>query len=212
MEVKPNFSPGLKLIIEFPSIFNNKFNSIFRGFKQNQYIIIDHPIHNNLQVQLESGIVCMVRFIEAGRACGFESEIIDLAKHPYPLVFLKYPTSIESSALRSEERYPVKLNVVFSQEKEAESKNERLKGEILNLSQSGCLLGSPEPFPLDSFLYLVIPFPEHGLAVDLEGEVKNCQKMGEIYHIGLKFSDSLQPVHNIVAAYLDNLKLLRVRA
>jgi len=212
VEVKPSFTPGLKLIIEFPSIFNNKFNSYFRGYKQNQYVILDHPMHNNLRVQLNEGIVCMIRFIETGKACGFMSEIIGLVKRPYPLLFLKYPATIESSNLRSEERYPVKLNVAFSLKKESESKEERIKGEILNLSESGCLLSSPEPFSREDFLYLVIPFPEHGLAVDLEAKVKNCQKINKMYQIGLKFSDRLHPVHNIVSAYLENLKLLRVRA
>ena len=212
MEGQPTFSPGLRLIVEFPSIFNNKFNSLFRGFKQNQYVIIDHPIHNSLPVQLDEGIVCMVRFIEAGKACGFMSEVLGFARRPFPLVFLKYPESIESSNIRREERYPVRLNLAFSTDKESDNKNERVKGEILNLSSSGCLLSSPKSFSVETILYLVIPFPEHGLAVDLESEVKNCQKIEDINHMGLSFSDSLQPVHAKVNAYLENLKLLRVRA
>ncbi|MBW1708359.1 MAG: flagellar brake protein [Deltaproteobacteria bacterium] len=212
MDWQPNFSPGLKLIVEFPSIFNNKFNSFFRGFKQNQYIIIDHPTQNNLLVQLDEGMVGMVRYIDTGRACGFMSEVQGFAKRPYPLVFLKYPESIESSNLRKEDRYPVRLDAAFSSQKGSEPGSERFTGEILNLSKNGCLLSSPNPFSIKNTLYLIVPFPEHDVAVDIECEVKNCQKTSDTYHIGLIFSDSLQAVHSTVAAYLEKLKSLRVRA
>lgn len=205
------FTPGVKVIVESPSLFNQKFTSYFRGYKTGQWVIIDQPLHNDRPIPLDVEIEVMVRFIIEGKAFGFKSEIMGLAKRPFPLVFLAYPENVESSNLRRDERYPVRLDAAFSLESQDGDSNEKTTGQILNLSLNGCLLTSTEPYDTETFLYLSIPFPEQGLVKNLETEVKACRKQDSEFHMGLNFVDKLDPQHKKIESYLENLKALQVR-
>lgn len=205
------FSPGIKIILESPSLFNQKFSSYFRGYKLNQYVIIEQPIHNNRPVPIDEETEVMVRFIENGRAYGFKAEVLGVAKRPYPLLFISFPQVVESSNLRRDERYPVRLKAAYSNEKMNGDASEKIEGQILNLSNNGCLLSSPEPAEAESYIFLSIPFPEQGLVTNLEAEVKACRKTGMEFHLGLNFLDKLDPQHKKIEGYLDNLKALQVR-
>ena len=203
--------PGAKIIIEFPSLFRSKFTSCLRGFRQNHFVIIDHPQNKNLPVHIEEGTACLVRFINEGMACGFKSDYLGSTRHPFPLAFLSYPAHIESSNLRQEERYLVEIETAFSDRNFEESQGDQLTGQILNLSRSGCLLNSPENYEPNSFLYLTITIPKYGRAYDIEVEVKSAQKSSEGYMLGLSFINRLNPEHKKLDAYLDDIKLLQVR-
>lgn len=213
MENKISFTPGARIIIEFPSLFKRRFYSSIMGYKQEQYIIIDHPAWDKRPLLLDEGMVCMVRYIENGLACGFKTQVIGVSSRPYPLVFLEFPRSIESSNLRKEDRYPVSLAGALSEEKSEESSDHKsLVCNILNISRGGCLVSSPEAFELETTLLLTINLPEQGEAENLETEVKSCSKAGQEYQLGLNFANLLNPAYKKVTAYLENLKLLQVMA
>lgn len=213
MENKISFTPGARIIIEFPSLFKRRFYSSIIGHKQEQYIIIDHPAQDKRPLRLEEGMVCMVRYIEKGLACGFKTQIVGVSSRPYSLVFLEFPRSIESSNLRKEDRYPVSLAGALSEEKSEESSDHKsLVCDIINISRGGCLVNSPEAFEPETTLLLTINLPEQGEAENLETEVKSCSKAGQEYQLGLNFANLLNPAYKKVTAYLENLKLLQVMA
>ena len=211
MEKKISFTPGARLIIEFPSLFKRRYYSFIIGHKQEQYIIIDHPVQGNRPLRLDEGMVCMVRYIENGLACGFKTEVIGVSNRPYSLVFLEFPRSVESSNLRKEDRYPVSIAGTLSVTRSEESSNDKsLVCDVINISRGGCLASSPEAFEPETMLFLTINLPEHGEAENLETEVKSCSKEGPEYQLGLNFADFLNPAYKKVEAYLENLKLLQV--
>ncbi len=213
MENKISFTPGARLIIEFPSIFKRRYYSSIIGHKQEQYIIIDHPVQDKRPLLLDEGMVCMVRYIEGGVACGFKTQVIGVSSRPYSLVFLEFPRSVESSNLRKEDRYPVSLAGVLSEERNIESSDPKsVVCDIRNISRGGCLVSSPEAFEPETMLFLTINLPEHGEADNLETEVKSCSKAGREYQLGLNFADLLNPAYKKIEAYLENLKLLQVMA
>ena len=108
------FSPGLPLTIEIPFLEKIRCTSSFRGCKEYHYVLIDHPIHNGLRVLVESNKPCVVRFIHEGNVFGFSGHIISVIKQPFPLVFLTYPDQLESLNLRTNPRYPVRIEATFS--------------------------------------------------------------------------------------------------
>jgi len=212
MENKFSFTPDARIIIEFPSLFKRRYYSAIRGHKQDQYIIIDHPAQNNRLLPLEESMICMVRYIDNGLACGFKSQVLGTTLRPYPLAFLEFPTQIESSNLRKEERYPVSLAGSYVKEStEEDSAQTPLACDVINISGGGCLVASPEQAETETTIFLTISLPEEGDCEGLEAEVKSCTQSGMEYHLGLNFSDLLNPDYKKVAAYLDNLRKLQVR-
>jgi c-di-GMP-binding flagellar brake protein YcgR len=212
MENKISFTPDARIIIEFPSLFKRRYYSAMRGYKQEQYIIIDHPEHNKRLLPLEEGMVCMVRYIEGGLACGFKSQVLGTALRPYPLAFLDFPNQVESSNLRQEERYPVSLAGSFVKESTEENSAQTPQVcDVINISGGGCLITSPESIETETTLLLTISLPEEGDAEGMETEVKSCVKSDSEYSLGLNFSDLLNPAYKKVTAYLDNLRKLQVR-
>lgn len=205
------FTPGELAVVESPGFFSQKFSSVFAGYKTNQYVIIEHPVHNGRFVPLEDGIEIMIRFVENGVAYGFRSHILRISRLPFPLVYIEYPQRFESAVLRKEGRFPVELEAGICLFKSKDNPMGKLKGRILNLSRNGCLLRSPTPFDPESSLFISVPFPEFGRVEDLEVEVRGCRKSGSEYHVGLSFIDNLDTQWQTIEEYLERLESMQVR-
>lgn len=212
MMISDLLKPGIPAVIQIKGYSSLKLTTFVRGFKDKIYIIVDHPLHNGRPLNISEDTKCIVRFIHEGKVIGFRTIVLAAVKNPANLVFLRFPTSYETSSLRKFDRYPIKISAVCAPR--------RLNGDIesmprilmLNLSKGGCLVESPEPYSLGVLIYLTVFLPEQGQINDVEAEVKRCEKGEEKYYLGLSFADLLDPSYEQIKGYLHLLESYQVRA
>jgi c-di-GMP-binding flagellar brake protein YcgR len=206
------FKPGAPAIIEIRGYPKIRFQTFFRGCKYNHFLIIDHPIRDGRPVPIGDDTQCIIRFISEGEIIGFRSVITALIRNPEALAFLRYPKSVEVSRLRQSDRYPVQIEAVCAPKKLAGHIDAYPRAMMLNLSEGGCLLESIESFDKGELVYLTVFIPERPPVIDLESEIKRVDKKGDKFHLGMAFTDLLDPNFEEIQGYLHLLKSYRVRA
>jgi c-di-GMP-binding flagellar brake protein YcgR len=204
------FSPGLPLSIELPFLEKIRCASFFRGCKEYHYILIDHPVHNGLPVLLENNKPCVVRFIYEGNVFGFSGHIISAIRQPFPLVFLTYPHQLESLNLRTNPRYPVRIEATYTYQTPEGSAPGIGTGLIVNISEGGCLLEVEDSIDPGNRLTLSFTIPPQETVQELEVEVKRVKKGGEHAHLGLTFITPSESNTRKINEYLAHMKSLRI--
>ena len=204
------FKPGIPAAIQVQDYVRTKFSTLFRGYKSKHFIMADHPRRDGLLLPLQDDTKCIVRFIHEGSIIGFQSRVLVTTTRPFPLFFLAYPDSIETSTLRKYQRFPVKIPVVLTRDEIGE-KNQR-KSIALNLSEGGCLVESFEEFSPGENLLAAFLLPEMGRVDKVEVEVRRCERRGNCFLIGLQFFNFFDEGYKEVRGYLNLLEALQVRA
>ncbi|MFH1135209.1 MAG: flagellar brake protein [Pseudomonadota bacterium] len=206
------FQPEVPLVITFQTMAKVKLTSFFRGYKAKEYLVIDLPNRDGRPAPVLENTPCIARFIHEGDIIGFRSKVVAVLSSPTPLVFLKFPTAVESSRLRKADRYPVNIEATCSTAPQDGRRGGSPRATVLNLSEGGCLVQSPGPFDLGSNVFLSVVIPEQGRVDNLETEVKRCQQDGEAYLLGLAFADLLDPSYQEIRKFLNLLETYHVRA
>jgi hypothetical protein len=202
------FFPGLPLSIELPLLEKIRCASFFRGSKEHQYVLIDHPLHNGFPARMEENKSCVVRFISEGNVFGFSGHILSVIRHPFPLVFLTYPNQLESINLRTTPRYPVRIEASYAHQPQEGSAPESGTGLIINISEGGCLLEGKDFFDPGSRLTLSFTIPPQEPVQELEVEVKRVKKRDEQAHLGLTFITPSESNARKINDYLARMKSL----
>ena len=203
------FLPGLPVTFDAPKAMNFKGSSFIRGFKDKQYLIVDHPVQNNLPAILTDGTPCIIRFIKNGSVYGFKSQVLSTVKKPCYLVFLTFPEKIESSCFRSDERYPIKLEVVCAGHKLEGQVETHPRDWTMNLSRGGMLINAYEPFERWANIYVTIFLPDQGQINDLMVQVRKTEKKGNKFLLGVSFADQKAPNYQEVRKFLEHVDSLR---
>jgi hypothetical protein len=204
------FSPGLPLSIELPFIEKIRCTSFFRGCKEYHYVLIDHPIHNGIPVLIENNKSFVVRFIHDGNVFGYSGHIIAIIKKPFPLVFLTYPDQLESLNLRTNPRYPVRIEVTYAHQTPEGPAPVTGTGLIINISEGGCLLEGEDFYDQGSRLTLSFTIPPQEAIQELEVEVKRVRKKGIHAHLGLTFVTPSESNLRKINEYLARMKSLQI--
>lgn len=205
------FKAGAAVVFELRERTKAKFTSFFRGMKNRNYLIIDHPAKDGRLVPLADDDACIVRFIHEGEIIGFRTKIMAIIRSPVPLVFLHFPQNIETSRLRKSERYPVRIDAVCAGRKLEGQLESYPRDMVLNLSAGGCLVEAFESFEKGRIIFLSVFLPEHNQVNDVEVEVKRIEKKGDKFLIGLEFADLLDPGYEEIKGFLQLLEAYQVR-
>ncbi|MFH1092479.1 MAG: flagellar brake protein [Pseudomonadota bacterium] len=206
------FHPGNPAVIELRESIKGKFTTFFRGYKSKAFVIIDHPVQDGRLIPLTEDEPCVVRFIHQGNIIGFRAQVINFVRRPTALIFLRFPESVESSALRKSQRYPVKLEAVVAGRRLRGALEGQARIHLLNLSLGGCMVESYEPYEKGSLVYLTILLPDQGQINDVELEVKRADKKGDKFILGCQFADMLDPGYEKLKDYVHILEAFQVRA
>lgn len=98
--------PGTQVVIEAGGL-NKRFRTRYIGQERGHYFLIRMPTavaSTNLYEYLYTGNTIVVRYIKDGKIWGFASEIQGHIAKPQPLLFLDFPTQVESHNLRQAPR------------------------------------------------------------------------------------------------------------
>ncbi len=207
-----SFQPGLQLIMEAPDLHKIKFQTVLRGLKSDQYLVLDHPSHKGQPVNLPQETACVVRFIHKGRIIGFRSQVVAALRKPYPLLFLTYPKEVETSKIGRADRYPVNIETTCTPDAGVKSTDKAPQGRMLNISLGGGLIRCPTAFEKGRHIFITINLQEFGRIIDLPVEVKRCETQGEEYLLGVSFSAPEHPGFERVGQFLQRLETLQIRA
>ncbi|MEW6264653.1 MAG: flagellar brake protein [Thermodesulfobacteriota bacterium] len=206
------FHSGVSVMLQVRDSPEGKYTTFFRGYKNKDYLILDHPVKEGKLAPIADDTPCIIRFIHEGNIIGFRSRVLGVIRTPYPLIFLRYPQSVEMSRLRKFDRYPVKIEVVCAPRKLNGLVDSYPRDNILNLSAGGCQIEAFEHFLRDQTIFLTVFLPEQGKINDLEAEVKRVDKKGDKFILGIAFADLLDPGYEKIRAFLHTLEAFRVRA
>jgi hypothetical protein len=136
------------------------------------------------------GIVRLLLEGDDGICVAFRTEVISTITFPSKLIFLKFPTQIQTRGLRNHNRIP--LNVPASIKlKKSNSSMSNISGKLIDLSDNGCR------FQCDVDKNLTIEIKsnvdlnftlETGKSVETSGIIKNIKLINNHYHIGIQFA------------------------
>lgn len=126
------FEVGLPISIETDYKYYLTTNLL--GWQRDVFLITDYVSSTGIGGHLKINDRCKMRFLKEGIAYGFETKIISISAHPFPVMFLAYPKDIEQFAIRKFNR--IKSNF------QAHLLDERgtyiADATITNISAGGC--------------------------------------------------------------------------
>jgi hypothetical protein len=201
-------SIGTHVQIEIEGI-ENRFNSIFVGSLQNDFLIFKTPVSGHIfsiRTNTFIGQKMVIRFLASGTVYGFQAHLIEAINSPEKLMFVSYPDTMASHNLRVLRRVECFLPAkVALNEKE-------YPGIVIDLSEMGCRLsansGGSDPLPADIIGDIMIRFLLPGLEKELKitGTPRNIERNGKTVTVGMKFQDADTETKSKIRDYISNLE------
>jgi len=157
------------LAVGKPAMFNVKsrveqecrYKTVIRGWHRRDYIMMDRPVVRNRFFALSQGLECVLRFIDEGKACGFDTKVIDWdTRRHNPYVHVSWPEAVEAVSFRKYDRLAVTTPCTILLEDGG-----AVESELRDLSLEGCRINSPVPVPAGSVINVTFVLPD-GWAVD----------------------------------------------
>jgi CheY-like chemotaxis protein len=203
-EIEQHLEVGRPAILQYESgdPENDRFRTVLRGWRRGDYLLIEYAA----DADLRKGQGCVLRFLAEGKACAFDSTIVDFGSGQfYPFIRISWPSAINYVSVRKHERIPVQVPCKVTMESgEAE-------GEILDLSSGGCRLYMQERLERGAELKLHFTLPDGSRIHDLAATVQNQAERHSGALMGCKFSDAAGKLTNDIAIYVSTT-LERMRA
>lgn len=109
------------------------------GWERDVYFLtgLAHDTGKKSHLKVNTGY--KIRFLREGMACGFESKILAVNVHPYPMMFFNYPRAVEQLQIRKFNRVKTGLAAQLLDQDEAFIADAVIK----DLSEGGCSLTVP---------------------------------------------------------------------
>ncbi|BBD08321.1 flagellar brake protein [Desulfovibrio ferrophilus] len=199
-----NITPGTQLLVTLAGL-DERLKTSFIGLERKRYFIFKTPkrkIHNGIYDYLYSGNEAKISFLYEGNIWGFASRIQAYTATPHPLVFVDFPSAIESHNLRKEHRIECYFPV------QAFSGSDEYQAMILDLSRTGCGLSysvsDPDKLPaLGDTVSIECPlFGAMGEA-RIIGEVRRAAcESNNIINLGLTFQELDSKVDQWIKNYV----------
>jgi c-di-GMP-binding flagellar brake protein YcgR len=187
----------------------SKVTGVLIGMVPDEYLLIRVPAIPGILDKLSEGNPMVVRYVYAGNIYGFTSTVLAYTHKPTLVVFISYPTSVESMSLRKAKRlqcfFPVKMKIGV----------EEHRAVIVDISLGGCRIyiepGAGESLVQGKGRTVSLAFYLTGLAEEqaIGGRIQNLKTEGMLAEIGIAFDPQNEAVLNNVKRYIDSFAALR---
>jgi len=175
-----------------------KLNTVFRGASK-KHIFIDTPLMDGKPAIVGRGMAGFVRFANAGKAYGFETDIFRQYTNPAYIWAINNPGSVRGLDLRKSARLTTFIPAVI----EAPGAGKQV-GVIMDLSESGGLFASPSGnMQTDGVCSISFTLPTGHKVESINCELKNARKTGNKIMVGLLFSEMDMDKLKVIKAYYD---------
>jgi c-di-GMP-binding flagellar brake protein YcgR len=197
---KALFYPGLPLLLQLPKI-EQRLHIHVVGWQTELFLLTNLPYVNERPVKLRSDENCIIRFLKGDDAYGFQTAVISVQFFPAPLIFFKYPVSVDIMPFRKSKRFrlsiPAKiLNPLTVQ---------KFDVNISDISSTGCRLamtGNPGfTFEVGSRYYLTFNILEKGIEADCV--LRNIRQSDETLLLGMEFQNMAPANKDLIGAFIE---------
>jgi hypothetical protein len=177
----------------------SRYQTIVRGWRAGQYVMLDRPKADARSLLLiREGQDCNVRYMIEGRACAFESRVLDfdvMRNNPY--MRLRWPEQIEYTYFRRGER--VKLDIPCTL---AAPGRDASQGTLIDLSQGGCAIEWPTAFDKDQRISIDFELPTGHLVEKLPLVVCSAREQERGFMLGCTFTEEAHPGKDDIAFFV----------
>ena len=193
------FEVGLPIAIE--SYYKSYLTTELLGWKQDVFIITGVVKSAGKIEQLKAKSHCMMRFIKDGIAYGFETQILLINSHHFPVMFCKYPKTIEQCSIRQSKRINIDLPAKFLDK----DGNFITEATITDISNGGCgftipALEGKEPVS-DSTYRIIFNAMENDM--HLFCAIRKIKTFQDKYEVGVEFVNVTPGDKERIQLFLD---------
>ena len=177
-----------------------RYKAVVRGWYKPYYIIMDRPKFGGRLVHLQKNDSCVVRFLSEGKACGFNSTVMDFDNRVIgPTCLITWPKNIETLTFRRFKRLKVFAPCQFS------INNAVHEGEVQDVSVSGCRVITPAQIAENSQIELTFTLPDGVPIEKIQATVRNVQCKDGITLAGCEFTEGQQHLQSDIAFLTSTL-------
>nr|WP_321256607.1 flagellar brake protein [uncultured Pseudodesulfovibrio sp.] len=174
------------------------------GLSEYNYLILEIPLVIGHRARYVPGSTVIVKFVNEGTVYGFYSEILQVHYDPAPIMYLKYPSEIESFEFRAYKRFACRTPArMFNDEAHYYCLIDDISSGGCSLTVHQASLKDKEHISLDEKVQLV--FSLSGLGeIELTCTVKGMFQEDNILSYGVEF-DSTGDSYEQIGRYLEML-------
>ncbi len=197
----------------------SKWTTVLVGARPGRYIIVEMPKVAGGPVKLDDGSLWSVNFISKGSVYSFQTAVEGYTYRLAPLLFLAYPREVEVTGLRTEKRYPVNIPMTMNIStfpRGAENAEQLMaagpvKALVVDLSESGFMMASPVPLPLECTIEATFYLPREEVMPHIKSVVKACRGKPGSYFMGMSYLPgggvgSLERLRDLITS-IENMPL-----
>ncbi len=193
------FEVGLPIAIE--SYYKSYLTTELLGWKQDVFLITGVVKSSGAAAQLKPNTHCKMRFLKDGIAYGFETKILLINAHYFPVMFCKYPDKIDQCSIRQFKRVAVNLPAQFLDK----DGNFISQATLTDISAGGCGFRIPAGEarePASDVLYRVI-FNAMDSDMHLFCAIRKIKTSKDICELGVEFIDATPAEKAKIQSFVD---------
>jgi len=179
-----------------------RHRTVVRGWEKPVEIVLDRPKDAGRYVPLYGDAPCVVLFVAEGKACAFETQILNWDNWGDNCrVRIAWPTVIETVSFRSHERSEVCLDCTLSQ-----SDKPDVKGVIQDISLSGCGILLPVHVCKDTTVTLSFTLSDGHFLEGVKAVVRNGRRVGEeAFIMGCEFAGNQEHIQSEIGFFIATM-------
>jgi c-di-GMP-binding flagellar brake protein YcgR len=183
--------PGQPLQLEFDGYGAPRDKSMLIGYRAGHSLIVSTPLNSGLASLLKQGVGLAVRLFanQTNCACAFRTEVLHIARAPYPHLYLAMPQHLKLGEVRSSVRAKVAL---ISAVHYAEGFSQKTAAMVKDISLGGCRIHSRNlPLAVGDVIKLTAQICISGIEriVSLDAHVRSRQDDDDGVVAGVQFAD-----------------------
>jgi len=183
----------------------DRYDVAVRGWDVGRFILTDMPNDKKAVETFKVGTEWVARSILLGKAYGFRTEVIRAQFDPRPLVFMRYPESIEALTIRKHERISTFVIGSLSSLEETGKVLDTVECVVRDLSRGGCLTEADIDLSVGDKVALTFVLPNGERVENIPAQVRNTRPSEEKrFTGGLMFSEDADQ-KRIVDSFFDRM-------
>lgn len=165
---------------------SRRYQTIVRGWRIGEYVMLDRPrVDARSYLMVREGQDCLIRYMLEGKACGFESRVLDFdTARGNPYMRIRWPESVEFTYFRRGER--IKTNLAGL----AVVGGGPVNCQIQDVSQGGCGLEMAQSLEKGTKLTLSCELPDGHRINQVPLVVCSVRPVGKHFFYGCAFEEA----------------------
>ena len=209
--------PGTLIDLQFTVPVPTRLKLPIIGYAPGKYIIVRYPnprIHGNYSDILQPGNGAIARLVidADGECMAFRTAINYISKIPEPLIFINYPSEVETRQLRQHQRIQIHIPAAITTDMTNQSARHRISGYINDISLSGCRFvfktDNPKAKVNKVPIQVIFTIPGQQAPVTLAAQVRNSKNENGKVYTGIQFTENKQCVIDLMDTMMIDISAL----